>query len=1526
MSNVNLLSVIPAVHQSMLSNNIIEEFINPALSDEQVIGVGYAKTNDLTYTITTSQHTFSEQDVKNVYRDMGIVVDPTYFINCNFNLPIVHAMMARPSDYVWTGSSKPLYEVCGTGVGTISQWGHYNHWKHRSAATQDELAISPRGTRPIIQYQSNIEQCDTAKIVRHWTYKGQNTTHVPTIFEIGYYEDQWILAENGILSLPGDVVQDVRAHGTFWVILSDVDVRVMTVLEATYNSTLNITKVTLSGNVTAPVLIIPKKDQFGLTFDHTSSVKDYFLANWDCVKEEWFPVMESNAFTTTMVSQTTSTSTTMTLFVSSFSKYVDAFYANGIRWYDYVVQGDAVTLNGLPSGALIEHKKHLPVNATKQRRMEFKRDGVTVSDVLVNVAPMEQIASPITTVPMFNLYDSKGVFVGADKILAPTGDQQYTNNLYNGAALYWYKRNGAFKTCWTLTESLSDSARFVNPNVVTKRVFTNAELYPWVKSVSEDVTQTTLRASDKSDLLFDAVALASPIVDVINWAANEYAKLPSNILDIVRIIPFDSTISHIDIKQQFNELFERNVKYSSVYGDSSMGINHIITLPRMGIIPAKAPVMLDSTHIYSHTGHLWDLSDLNADGIIKTWMLNGLTQIADINMFNNSVRTAYVAAKNLVLHNHADHISDHEPSTTWLGMTWYKPSVMSTHKWVGSTWEVVSNDTVLIDVSPNKLCIDMVMEYEQRMYQSCINVPRRYLMVSNYLNTPTFQASLSLQFDSWCKMTNKVTPAAKLNDPFTWKCVPVNAGDVRWANPQRSTWSYHWETLYKDQFGTQYIIQEPWKLQGFPAEPSWWRQKYHNGTDWTATMWDDIKSGVVNGVGGAHHGYHFIPVQDGKLIPPAHINSFIDPTKVDMTRFNESWAYGERGWLETRWNESIHLPYSVVIATLQHAPKSTFTDLWGEQLTSIDNMKIWTRTGYFGCTRDVILHGDYVNGSLQHIIGYNQWLVNWCRSTNQDLDVMLDRIKSAEVKLAMYVDKPIHEITVNSERVTVTPNDYNLTIRKISNRGEPKQFTSVLVGLNEIGGWEPYNSDFKKPIGWGDDWYFNIVSPTPYVTMCDYYTPRKWNFIGTAGSYTTSVGTHDLETGELIIVELGNVARYTQYYAIVTSSNTIQIAASKIDALAGKAIDSVLCPTGHITMGVPKWFVDSPYVSDPKYVRWEKSKHLVSTPFPIRVRGVQGVIDVVYGMVDRGIELGLVFNDIVDEMEVDNVTNVRLTWDVELSKFINKVMIGYDDTTALTSDAIGTRDRYSIINAMRNQLGFSHPNKSICDLTPSRHKLPTQSFGVYGYVDHELDSTDYVVHRGLTSSTFMTTQLVNSTTSERQMDKQFGGLAAIRWCDDTSYSIVILNDVMVDGTILYDLSTTSIDNTISVSYQVLERQHIPFIGTNILEYSERFDTYGYITDVKRRIAEETGFDLTALDGMSVSFQTKYQFWRGAIQRKGTKYAIDAFANGTSFSNAILDEFWAFEYATYGSNKTKSAPILKIDSSDFNGNEIRLDLK
>lgn len=170
--------------------------------------------------------------------------------------------------------------------------------------------------------------------------------------------------------------------------------------------------------------------------------------------------------------------------------------------------------------------------------------------------------------------------------------------------------------------------------------------------------------------------------------------------------------------------------------------------------------------------------------------------------------------------------------------------------------------------------------------------------------------------------------------------------------------------------------------------------------------------------------------------------------------------------------------------------------------------------------------------------------------------------------------------------------------------------------------------------------------------------------------------------------------------------------------------------------------------------------------------------------------------------------------------------------------------------------------------------------------------------------------------------------------------VVLFNNYTTEGYLIYDPFIGMDVSRLNVSYNRSTNKTLrPSIGgyyydggemvrnleASVVDMRSYYDTYGgtsvsdFIPFARALLGYE---DPTYLDQLNTQDRAKFLFWKGMIQRKGSKAAINAFINSKHFVDARVDDFWAYKVADFGDARQKYKPEIKIRTSDSFGSDLR----
>lgn len=81
---------------------------------------------------------------------------------------------------------------------------------------------------------------------------------------------------------------------------------------------------------------------------------------------------------------------------------------------------------------------------------------------------------------------------------------------------------------------------------------------------------------------------------------------------------------------------------------------------------------------------------------------------------------------------------------------------------------------------------------------------------------------------------------------------------------------------------------------------------------------------------------------------------------------------------------------------------------------------------------------------------------------------------------------------------------------------------------------------------------------------------------------------------------------------------------------------------------------------------------------------------------------------------------------------------------------------------------------------------------------------------------------------------------------------------------------------------------------------------------------------TYLDHLNTPRKSKFLFWKGMIQQKGSRNAVRSFINSEHFVDAKVDEFWAYKLADFGDARPRFKPRIRLAVNDGFNSDVRLE--
>lgn len=390
----------------------------------------------------------------------------------------------------------------------------------------------------------------------------------------------------------------------------------------------------------------------------------------------------------------------------------------------------------------------------------------------------------------------------------------------------------------------------------------------------------------------------------------------------------------------------------------------------------------------------------------------------------------------------------------------------------------------------------------------------------------------------------------KSGDAFTWNYANTDIQNHPLTGVFSSRGKASWQALYKEVYGTAYPHREPWVLQGYEEEPTWWRTTYRN-TDinidrfWKEAMWDNIFSGIVpagqilpngdtsTGAGGETQIYDYSPVNitgsevagvgsdelappywDGSLSGDSRFKPLFDKSLGNYVASpNADFLFGQEGPLEWQWKNSTDYVYFLLKASFWCDPIEFFSRNYGDDLVEVDCLLVNKETQNVNPHSNTLFHGDYrEDGTVYYSSGIQQWIVNYNRY--QELDGGSSDYRELwtdwEINASYVFNSLINDTTlgVAGDRIDIVSRDYQTFIDR-----ELKTTDNTFSAIN----WAVQK---RAPITERTEyetsnWVFKpyIQSPKKTKTI-EYYPPQNYR-VRLVGTNTFTTGGYQIKAAEI---------------------------------------------------------------------------------------------------------------------------------------------------------------------------------------------------------------------------------------------------------------------------------------------------------------------------------------------------------------------------------------------------------------------------
>lgn len=1046
------------------------------------------------------------------------------------------------------------------------------------------------------------------------------------------------------------------------------------------------------------------------------------------------------------------------------------------------------------------------------------------------------------------------------------------------------------------------------------------------------------------------------------------------VVDDLHLVDLNKTVA-----AQTITIFEQNDINSKTFGDSNTynkelgeGIRGwVATTPFIRLKEKESPVwLIDETlgisELLHHDGHITEtvIPSSVADAIIEQLIETQYSSSASEGTWCYSTATPpetnyntyfstytgrrgkfwYDTSTSTLYRFTLNHITSTQPavSTTLEGTFWYDTVSEILYQKQSGTWVQVNGNTQDITeawsiVNVEEMFREQMLEVEQRLFRAAPETPAPPVFDFSTLNgtaedQTTFAKLEEEAFAHHLQRSEILDPYTVDNyydsaNPFTWnyKDVPNSPAGLgaitQWPTTAAGTtkpWGATWWTIYEQIFGTPYPHLEPWKLQGYRGKPTWWDEEYKDVTGarrWVYNhtintgMWENIRTGVVPAgrtyPSGAESSGN--PYADGEqlttynyfcvnidnvphggygpddLLPPyASGVDFVYPstnrsllstmantipdnptTFPGLTLIYQDYVYGDNGPVEWEWRKSSQYAYDLLKIAFKMQPVRFMHHAWGNDYYDIGGLNIDQRTEQVFSHKITKFHGDLINNEVYVVPGLNQWYTNY------------NRYNSLDNKISDF-----REMWVGWDPTLMY---------QFGSMVETKSFEIATRSFDLTD--QDYNIVLKRSPGLHDYWIDSLRISTSK------FGPRR-------------IGIDDASDWTFIVDVPTDVGRTVKYYDVQTTERSTFLALGGVN-------------TSEIWK---HYYVDKDTV--------------LETTFPKQIVGMQNVINFIDGYTSYAENQGFIFNDSTVS-EVDQDTGRLVNWQTEIERFIDLMYrlraVQYDPTQPYTDTPTFE------LNPLRNNIWFNNDKGIIANIQTGPNQDIFTEQTIYDQYGRPLSNDKLHVFREDKKGhiAILPQQANDVEPNLTGSEYNYLHIGGIHLFVDGYEHTLLFSDRTTTGKLLYDPFVGLDAKVFGVEFDKLntstQRPNAGgfFLSDNelVANFEESIESLQQTYDILRvsgnsllsqHAQELVGFeDPTYFDNLGINNRSKFMFWRGMIQNKGSVNSIQALINSNQFEEAELDEFWAYRTASFGSADRLEYPEVNLFDDDVNRDQLRL---
>jgi len=827
---------------------------------------------------------------------------------------------------------------------------------------------------------------------------------------------------------------------------------------------------------------------------------------------------------------------------------------------------------------------------------------------------------------------------------------------------------------------------------------------------------------------------------------------------------------------------------------------------------------------------------------------------------------------------------------------------------------------------------NIALALETELYDKCPTLTQK-LVTSKFENTTDFTPNMKKELERFgikYGTADVYSSSYNPNNAFTWNYRSLSA---------HSTWN----EIYKAAYGTSRPDLQPWIPAGYATEQALIDALLGGGlvspqtTSWNQTMW--IQPSIATFLRSAY----LINCQQLKLSVDLATGNLLSPYSTNFESFfssipttaSDSFYFGAMAPVETFWRKTVNYLYSLQKVYFKINPLEYVRDTWGIKYENVGDYSLNSSYGRKESNVDFQLHGDPLSAtvsvtdplrkltsnlscivqtppdfSVSYTFRCVSRLDNLFEITMNGQDEIIDHATVgaawSDETISVYISTKLGQYYWGDTFTINVSHDGSL---KISASSQPNLFVE---GLNQL--YVQYRRLY------GEDLNISINQ----TMLKNWVVKAGYRFGGL------------INTDSLVLKNQDDANIDTSAYKVLIKENKFHdsswLNSLKIQLVQkGSSIGQVprIGPAGspgedwvyrvdvfndartHLA-----WYkfnqqaIASTFIAmggDKTTYAWKRRSQkvdILNFQAPFLIRGIQNVVDFIFGYAMKLEDDGWRFND-QENPVIDEATGRPVGYDLLVEQFINQQFSNVNAGSAF------------VLNPFSRKVWFSTPRGYVSDLFEQIGLEQETVCTILDQNQRQIKKSELRIFR-------------QDDMTEIIFDKP---AYTVHLLTSEGEHVSLFENYSLDSTLIYD------------SFLGQRTQKIFISGDRQTVFSGRLDLGGHFLlgdQMKRNLEDSVSgiLDLYGTSGVPAKLPetdyarsllgfskksyfadrgctdaTEFRFWQGMIANKGTNVSLDAFTNSSQFQTSTLDEYWAYRLANYGDARTIQKVELNITPED-----------